>query len=189
VSFDPLEDDPFTSDPELEMMAREFRNTLREEQEEIEAITAEAFEAEVDMAFSFLEMMWSGSRVRVSIGEMNFEGLVTHVGKNLVQINTTPGTFADIQIPSITSVLVLDRESVGRSSYAKDPKTFVARMRELAAMPMQEVEIGSLAGKHDIVGILRLVRNDHIVVENREKKQWLVPLASVGFCLTRAKTR
>jgi hypothetical protein len=176
VSFDPLEDDPFTSDPELEMMAREFRNTLREEQEEIEAITAEAFEAEVDMAFSFLEMMWSGSRVRVSIGEMNFEGLVTHVGKN-------------IQIPSITSVLVLDRESVGRSSYAKDPKTFVARMRELAAMPMQEVEIGSLAGKHDIVGILRLVRNDHIVVENREKKQWLVPLASVGFCLTRAKTR
>ena len=55
-------------DPELANMAREFKRIIREEQEELEEISSAQFESEVDMSFAFLEMLWSGERIRISIG-------------------------------------------------------------------------------------------------------------------------
>ncbi len=187
---DPFNDDIFASDPDLEAMARQFRQTLKEEQLEIEEIAAEEFESSVDLAFAFLELMWSGSQTRVSVGDTFFEGTINHVGKDIVQMATRPGTFVDIQIPFIDNVFVVEHyKGKGKSILQRDPRTFVARMRELASMPMQEVEIGTNSTSASISGILKLVRSDHLVLTNREKKQWLVPLTNVGYCLTRAKVR
>ena len=52
--------DDIFDDPDLADMAREFKQILREEQEELEAISEAQFESEIDMAFASLEMMWSG---------------------------------------------------------------------------------------------------------------------------------
>jgi hypothetical protein len=54
---------------------------------------------------------------------------------------------------------------------------------------MQEVELGDGSGQAGISGILKLVRSDHIVVANKEKKEWLVPFDQIGYCITRAKQR
>lgn len=178
-------DDPFSDDPDLEAMAREFRNTLREEQEELEAISSETLESEIDMSFAFLELLWNGAQTRVAVGERFFEGMVTHVGKNYVQLNTGPGSFVDIHMPYVSNVFVVQKNATpGRAIYQKDPRTFIARMRELASLPMQEVETGgdSSAG---ISGILKLVRSDHIVVAARDKREWIVPVSSIGYCITR----
>lgn len=180
-------DDIFSSDPELEAMAREFRNALREEQEEIEAISSEAFESEIDLSFAFLELMWSGAQTRVAVGDKFFEGEVIHVGKNIVQLATTPGTFVDIHIPFISNVFIVDSTNrKGRSVILRDPKTFVARMRELAALPMQEVELGGDNPAAAIGGILKLVRNDHLVIAAKDKREWLIPLNQIGYCITRS---
>jgi hypothetical protein len=182
--------DPFANDPELEAMAREFRQALREEQEEIEAISAEEFEAEIDMTFAFLELMWSGAQTRISVGDSFFEGLITHVGKDLVQLATGPGTTVDVQIPFVSNVFIVDRHiGKGRAAFQRDPRTFIARMRELSSFPMQEVELGTDSTAASVSGILKFVRSDHLVVTNREKKEWLIPLANIGYCLTRAKVR
>lgn len=188
--MDPFSNDPFSSDPELEAIAREFMRTLREEQEEIEAITAEEFESEVDMTFAFLELMWSGAQTRISVGDRFFEGTITHVGKNIVQINTNPGVMVDVHIPFVSNAFVVERgQSKGRAILQRDPRTFIARMRELAALPMQEVELGGDSSAASVIGQLTMVRSDHVVIKGKEKKEWLVPLERVGFCLTRAKTR
>lgn len=180
--------DDIFDDPELAEMAREFKKILREEQEELEAIASEQFESEIDMAFSFLEMMWSGDRIRISIGEKYFEGTIIHVGKNIVQMATTPGVFVDISIEFVASVFVVEKNSAkGRSAMKKDPHTFISRMRELADLPMQEVEIGGESPSSMISGILSLVRSDHVVIRTKDKREWLVPLARAAYCVTRPK--
>lgn len=187
-TYDSFPQDPFTTDPELEAMAREFKRTLREEQEEIEIISAESLETEIDISFSFLELMWSGSRARVSVGERFFEGEVVHVGKNIIQMTTGPGTLVDINLPFIGNVFVVSQNTTkGRSILKKDPKTFIARMRELASMPMVEIEIGGDTGADSIYGKLKLVRSDHIVLAAKDKREWMVPLAKVGFCISRPR--
>lgn len=186
----PFSEDPFSSDPILGAQARAFRKAFREEQEEIEAISSETLESEIDMGFAFLELMWSGAQTRVSIGDRFFEGFVTHVGKNIVQMNTGPGSITDIHMPFVSNVFVVERSnSKGRPILQKDPRTFIARMRELAGMPMQEVELGGDSTAAGISGILRIVRSDHLVIANKDKREWLVPLDNVGYCITRAKSR
>lgn len=190
TTYDPFSEDPFSSDPELEAMAREFKRVLREEQEEIEAISSETLEAEIDMPFAFLELMWSGSQTRVSVGDRYLEGIVTHVGKNIVQLNIGPGSMADIHLPFISNVFVVERSnSKGRPILKQDPKTFIARMRELASEPMTEVELGGDSTAAGLSGILKLVRSDHIVVASKDKREWLVPLERLGYCITRSKSR
>lgn len=190
MNSDPFKDDLFSSDPELEAMAREFRQALREEQEEIEAISAEEFEAEIDLSFAFLELMWTGSQTRVSVGDSFFEGIVTHVGKNLVQLSTGPGVVVDVNLSHVSNVFIVQHnKDRGRALYKKDPRTFIARMRELSALPMQQVEIGTESTAASVTGMLKLVRSDHIVVTNREKKEWLIPISSIGYCLTRPNVR
>lgn len=186
--IDPFSNDPLFNDPELEAMGREFKRILREEQEEIEAISAESLESEIDLSFAFLELMWSGAQTRVAIGDRFFEGQVFHVGKNVVQMTTSPGTVADIHLPFVASVFVVERGSTkGRSMIQRDPRTFAARMRELVEFPMQEVELGDGKGQSGISGILKIVRSDHLVVTNREKKEWLIPFNQIGYCITRSK--
>lgn len=181
-------DDDLFDDPELAEMAREFKQILREEQEELEAIASEQFESEIDMAFSFLEMMWSGERVRISIGERYFEGTIIHVGKNIIQMATTPGVFVDINIEFVSSVFVVEKNSSkGRAAMKRDPHTFISRMRELADLPMQEVELGGESSGSVITGILSLVRSDHVVIRTKDKREWLVPIARAAYCITRPK--
>jgi len=187
TTYDPFSEDPFTSDPELEAMAREFKKTLREEQEELEQISAESLETEIDISFSFLELMWNGSQTRVSVGERFFEGEVVHVGKNIVQMNTGPGTLVDINLPFVGNVFVVAQNvSKGRSILKKDPRTFIARMRELAALPMTEIELGGDSAADSISGRLKLVRSDHVVLAAKDKREWLIPLEKVGYCITRS---
>lgn len=190
MSNDSFIDDPFSSDPELAAIAREFRETMRQEQIELEEMSSEFHEASMDMSFAFLELMWSGARIRVLMGEKFFEGNIVHVGKDFVQINAGPGITVDVHNAFITSVFILDRNiNQGRPIVKKEPKTFVARLRELAAFPMQHVEIGSDSSTLNVNGILKMVRSDHIVVANRDKKEWLIPTGNIGYCLTRAQAR
>jgi hypothetical protein len=183
-----LTNDDLFDNPDLADMAREFKRILREEQEELEAISSAQFESEIDMAFAALEMMWGGERVRISIGERFFEGTVVHVGKNILQMLTTPGVFVDIAIPAISNVFIVEKYSEkGRAVMKRDPHTFIARMRELADLPMQEVEIGFDSNAAPIVGILSIVRSDHVVVRTRDKREWLVPLAKAAYCITRPR--
>ena len=173
-------------DPELANMAREFKRIIREEQEELEEISSAQFESEVDMSFAFLEMLWSGERIRISIGERFFEGTVVHVGKNIVQLVTNPGVVVDIAVHFISNVFIVDKlAGNGRSVMKRDPHTFIARMRELADMPMMEVEIGFDSNATPIVGLLSLVRRDHVVVRTKDKREWLVPLSKAAYCITR----
>lgn len=190
TTIDPFSQDPFSSDPELEAMAREFRRALRQEQEDIEAISAEEFESQVDMTFAFLELMWSGAQTRVSISDTFFEGLITHVGRDLVQMSTGTGIVTDVHIPHVSNVFVVERNKTkGRSAMQRDPRTFIARMRELSSFPMQIVEMGTVGTSAGVTGILQIVRNDHIVVSNKEKKEWLLPVDNVTYCITRPQSR
>ncbi len=183
-------EDPFSSDPELEAMAREFKRTFREEQEELEAMSQESLEAEIDMTFAFLELMWSGARARLTVGERFFEGFITHVGRDIVQLDVGPGMFDDIHIPINSQVFDVERpQNKGRAAIKRDPRTFIARMRELAAFHMQEVEMGGETTAGSISGILKLVRSDHVVIAAKDKREWLVPLNNVGYCLTRGRSR
>jgi len=59
-------------------------------------------------------------------------------------------------------------------------------MRELAAMPMTEIEIGGDSTADSISGRLKLVRSDHVVLAAKDKREWLIPLEKVGYCITRA---
>ncbi len=188
--YDPFDEDPFSSDPELEAMAREFKNTFRQEQEELEAMSTEALEAEIDIPFAFLELMWSGAQTRVSVGPHFFEGLVTHVGRDLVQLAIGPGMIVDVHLPFISQVFVVQRnQESARTALHRDPRTFIARMRELAEIPMQEVELGGEVSSAGVSGVLKLVRSDHVVISAKDKREWLVPLANVKYCLTRANVR
>jgi hypothetical protein len=186
--YDSNGDGDIFDDPELANMAREFKRIIREEQEELEEISSAQFESEVDMSFALLEMLWSGERIRISIGERFFEGTVIHVGKNIVQIVTNPGIIVDIAVHFISNVFIVDKlAGNGRSVMKRDPHTFIARMRELADMPMMEVEIGFDSNATPIVGLLSLVRRDHVVVRTKDKREWFVPIAKAAYCITRPR--
>jgi hypothetical protein len=188
INTNNISNDPLFDDPDLAEMAREFKRILREEQEELEAISSAQFESEIDMAFAALEMMWSGDRVRISIGERFLEGNIIHVGKNIIQMLTTPGVFVDIALYSISNIFIVEKHSIkGRAAMKRDPHTFIARLRELADLPMQEVEIGFDSNAAPIVGILSIVRSDHVVVRTKDKREWLVPLAKAAYCITRPR--
>ena len=103
-------------------------------------------------------------------------------------MSTTPGVFVDISIGSISNVYIVERNSSkGRAVMKRDPHTFIARMRELVDLPMEEIEIGFDSGAASIVGILSIVRSDHVVVRTRDKREWLVPLAKAAYCITRPR--
>lgn len=184
-----LDDELFFEDPDLEAAAREFREAIEREQQELEEIEEEIRDRQLDMQFAFLEFMWRGDLVRVDIGNKRFSGVITHVGENNATISSDVNNRVDVMFGRVTSVLMIEpRHSDGRALRATDPRRFVARLREVADTPMFEVEVGDGQGGIWLGQIYR-IHKDHIVMKTTDMKEWIVPLANVSYCLQYATAR
>ena len=171
-------------DPEFEAMAREFRRQMADEQEELEAIEREAEIERTDLPLALLESQWRGDQLRVVCGDRTFLGQVSHVGDNLVTLESDTGTVVNICTTAISGIAVTE---VGRGGgfprMGKDPVRFVARLRELAGQPGMILEFGALGTEQTMFGRLAEVRADHILVITRDGTQWMLPATTIAYCV------
>lgn len=171
-------------DPEFEEMAREFRQALQEEQAELEAMSMETDLGTLDLPFVFLEAQWRGDVLRIVCPGRIFVGQVTHVGETIVTLATDTGAIADIAIPAVLAVVVVQPAArPGRPRVEKDPVHFVARMREYAGVPHATFEFGGADPAAGVTGRLVEVRADHLVVRARDNTTWCIPIAAISYCV------
>ncbi|MFZ4583826.1 MAG: hypothetical protein ACOYNI_01210 [Acidimicrobiia bacterium] len=174
-------DQMWPDDPELELAARRVRLEREEEQAELEEMEEEERDRSLDLPFALLELQWRGDRVRVLLADRTFEGIVVHVGDDLCTVQTGPEALVDVRLDHVGAVAVVERARVGgRAKISRDPRRFVARVREVAEDGSPEVELGAV-GNVRVTGTVVRVHADHVVCRGRDRSEWLVPLAALIY--------
>lgn len=175
-----MESDWF-EDPELELAARRFRLEREEDQTELEVMEEEERDRVLDLPFALLELQWRGDRVRVHTPDRLFEGVVVHVGDDFVTLATARDTYVDARTDHVSGFVVTERaRDGGRAKLTRDPKRFIARLREVVDSVHVRCEFGSRGGVR-VSGRVQRVHADHVVIRSDEGSEWLLPLLSITY--------
>ncbi len=171
-------------DPEFEEMARAFRLELQAEQAELEELERESDIQSMDLFMALLESQWRGDQIRLLCGSTVFQGSIIHVGQNLVTLAAMAGAMADVCLDRCDGYQIVEPgRGNGVARRDKDPVRFAARLRELAGVPNQVVEVGTSDGAPVATGRLAEVRADHVLIIGRDNGQWIVPLHAIAYCV------
>ena len=168
-------------DPELELAARRFRLEREEDQHELESMEEEERDRVLDLPFALLELQWRGDRVRVITPDRQFEGTVVHVGDDFLSVMTAPDTYVDARTDQVSGFVVTQRSrDGGRAKLVRDPKRFIARVREVVDSVHVQCEFGARGGVRVSGRVLR-VHADHVAIRSNEGSEWLLPLHSLHY--------
>lgn len=173
----------WTEDPDLELAARRFRIEREEDQSELEEMEEETRDRVLDLPFALLELQWRGDRVRVLTPERTFEGVVVHVGDDLLTVQTGPDVYVDFRTERVGGIAVVERSRAsGRSKLSRDPRRFVARLREVVDSIHVRCELGAGPGVH-LSGTVERVHADHLAFRAVDRSEWLVPLHAIAYLI------
>lgn len=128
-----------------------------------------------------LEFLFRGDVIRVMVAERAWTGTVTHVGSELMTLETPAGTAVDIGYDGITALRVVERSpSGGRALAGQHPGAVVARLREVVVTG-ESVEVGGPTLRPQLEGIVVAVAESHVEFRTRDGGEWIVPLPSIQY--------
>lgn len=130
-----------------------------------------------------LELMNRGDEIGISGAGASFTGSISHAAGDLV-ILTTPHSLVNVNLSGPVALRILRRANAGGHGRSSGSPSFRARMLELE-MSGESLEIRSSASPHLLAGTITAVGVDHLVVVDRDRIEWFVPLSTIAFALQR----
>ena len=170
-------------DDDLENALRQLRAEHRAEQEEIEEAAERTERATRPLAEVALEYLYRGDRIRITVGQRSWTGVVVHVGSGMMTLRTQADIEVDLAYSGLTSMRVVKRtRSGGRSRTSKHPGELVARLRDLENTG-ETVEIGGRSLTPGIEGTVDVVARSHVEFRGRDGSEWVVPLTEIDLVI------
>lgn len=158
---------------------RELRAEHRAEQEGIEEAAERTERATRPLSEVALEYLYRGDRIRATVGQRSWAGVVVHVGSGMMTLRSQAGVEIDVAYRGLTSIRVVERaRSGGRSRISKHPGELVARLRELENTG-ETVEVGGRSLAPGIEGTIDVVARSHVEFRGRDSSEWIVPLTEI----------
>lgn len=151
-------------DPARERRVRELRQDRRAQQEELEAVVAEADAAGRTLRSALRDHGERGDRCFVEVGPHRLVGVVTHVGDDVVRLSDLDGRSRDVAVDRIALVARQTAGSVVHRVGSGHPLTLLARARELV-VGGGPVEIGRVDGPGTLVGRLVAATATHLELD------------------------
>lgn len=177
-----MDDDVF-EDPELAALGQQFRDELRAEAAEYEALAAKDLMRNRSLREVALELLHRGDVVGAVVGRRAFTGTVTYAAGDLVCMRT-PSLEVDLSLATPLALQVLERVRTGGRGRGTGPGSFLGRLRdhELSA---GQVEVCCPALDMDVRGAVVAVAEDHVVMEGSEGQHWFLARQAIGCVVTR----
>lgn len=183
LSATEIVDDGSPLSPEMESALRRVEAEHRLGQTEIETAVEEAERAGWTIEEAVLDHLYRGDRVRIAVGGRSWSGRLVHVGSNILVLEVPSGSRVDVALDHLSTLRVEAVNEYGsRGIEARDPQTFLARLRELAATET----FAELGGDgFDPVGMtVTVVAPDHLSGVDRDGRRCLVSLRRVGYVIS-----
>jgi hypothetical protein len=117
--------------------------------------------------------------VVVAVPGRRFAGVVAHAAGDLLRLRT-PGGTVDVHLHAPASIRVVDRPRHGGGLPGDGPSSFKARLLELE-MAGTVVELGDAVAGEAVVGRLRAVAVDHVVLVDADGAESYLPLGALTF--------
>ena len=175
------------TDPEFDELASELRQQVgREFRLEAEAVEEDATKFALrrrTMADIAFELMNRGDEIGVTGAGTSLIGTITHAAGDLV-ILQTPHSLVNVNLAGPVSLRVSHRAEKGGRGRTHGSPSYRSRMVELE-MSGEIVETLSTAFSEALVGAISIVGRDHLVITDRDRTEWFVPLAAIAFTLQR----
>lgn len=164
-------------------LLRQLRAQQREIQELVEAESEQLSRTGRSLADVVLEYMHRGDVVRVGVGRHSWTGRVVHVANALMSLRTPTDTEVDVALDRVTSIRVVERSAVrGASVAVRDPRTLVARLRDLERTG-EKAELGGALLDASVLGTVRAVAAEHVEVDGVDESEWVLSLRALDYVI------
>lgn len=181
-SGDPRDDD-WMFDPSLAAMNRRLQQEIREEAQEVESIVEESELRERMMNDVAREARNRGDFVAVSTAMRAFNGQIVYSGRDFVTVKTESFE-VDVNLAAIAYLRVLEKGRRGGAAIGDGPGTFEMRLVERKS-PALRVEIGYRMLEQTVIGHIKVVGQDHVIVVDDQKAEWAIPLPAIAYVMRR----
>ena len=132
-----------------------------------------------DVAF---ELMNRGDQIGATGAGASFTGTISHTAGDLA-ILETPHSLVNVNLAGPVSLRVLKLAHEGGRGRSIGSPSYRSRMLELE-ISGESIEIVS-SSSDPIAGTITTVGVDHLVVVDRDRTEWFIPLSTVAFTLQR----
>ena len=156
----------------------EFRAAARAEAEASEREAAQLAMRTRSLADVAFEAMSRGDTLAVAAGGKTFTGRVGYAAGDLMTLETGLGRI-DVNLAGPVAIQVVERARSGGRARAEGPGGFRGRLLEHEGAREVEVWATGLAGP--LRGKVKVAARDHVVFEDREGREWFLPLPTVGY--------
>lgn len=120
-----------------------------------------------------------GVPVAIDIPGRRIHGLVVHVGREVVRLETPGGDLFDIAIAAIGGIRS-SGQARGPVQIGKGhPESMIARLRELVAKE-ERITMARFFGS-ELIGTLQVAGVNHVQLLDSQAKMWFVPVNSVAW--------
>lgn len=154
-----------------------WRHEFRDHLADVESLEADLERSRRSLIDIVVDEGRHGSTVRLETLAGDFEGTISHVGDELIEL-TTAGRSVMIGLPSVTAVLVTAPGDEVRRVTRGHPRSLLALGRELAQSGAR-VEVGRAAGT-PIVGHLVAAGDSHLELDTPAGPSF-VPVSAIGW--------
>ena len=120
------------------------------------------------------DAMSRGDRVEIWAGESVFRGLIQHTRNDLLVLKAQAPVDINLAAPVIFRVIE-PAAGPGASPFPNGPESFSARLAELEQIEAVGEFITPFSGAA-VVGRVSIRARDHVIVEGRDGREWVVPL-------------
>lgn len=162
----------------FEQAEQEFRSATRAEAEASEREAAQLSMRSRSLADVAFDAMSRGDTLAVTAGGKTFTGRVDYAAGDLMTLETSLGRI-DVNLAGPVAIQVVERARSGGRARTAGPGSFRGRLLEHEGAREVEVWAAVLAGP--LRGKVRVAARDHVVFEDREGREWVLPLAAVGY--------
>lgn len=172
---------------DLRSLDRRLREEFRTEAREVEALVTESELRARTLEDVVLELINRGDRIQVGTPKRTFNGTLIYVGKDFCTIQD-PESMIDVNLALPSYIKVTERAQQGGQERGEGPGTLEMRLVEHKD-EFAEVELHTAALEEPLTGRITTIGQDHVVLTDRSKEQWVFPLTTVTFVVCRPRIR
>lgn len=182
----PREDDDWIFDPSLAGISRRLNQQFRQEAQAVESETRDYEQRLRTFAELVLEARNRGDVARIDTRGRSFTGTVSYAASDFLSLRGEEYE-VDILRDAIASFRVVERGRRGGDPLPEGPGNF--EMRLLERRGISQVEIGQALLGEVLGGRITAVGQDHLILEDANQEEVILPLANVTWVVQRRRVR
>lgn len=182
----PGDDDDWIFDSDLAGINRRLNQQFRQEAQAVESETKDYEQRLRTFADVVLEARNRGDMARIDTRSRSFTGTITYAASDFISLRGAEYE-VDILRDAIAAFRVIERGHRGGAPLPEGPGNF--EMRLLERRGTTQVELGQALLNEVVGGRIASVGQDHVVVEDLNRDEIVIPLANVIWMVQRRRIR